>query len=81
VKREKLIDDDIRQLWAEHFPKRQDDSWSKTLCLAFCLTVERLAARHASDEDDVLPKVHEALDVMGIPRDEFYQLEKESDDE
>jgi hypothetical protein len=41
VKREKFIDDDIRQLWAERFPKRQDDAWSKTLCLAFCLTVER----------------------------------------
>ena len=81
MKSDKLIDGDIGQLWAEHFPKRQDDPWSKTLCLAFCLTVERLAARHASDEEDVLPRVHEALDVMGIPRNDFYLLEKESDDE
>jgi hypothetical protein len=68
----------IRELWSEHFPRRNADPWSATLCLAFRLTVEEVAARQVSGRDDLIHRVREVLAVIGIPRDEFYQLEKET---
>jgi hypothetical protein len=67
----------VRELWIEHFPKRKADAWSETLCLAFCLTVEEVAGRQASADDDLIDKVHEVLVAIGIPREEFYQVERE----
>lgn len=69
--------DVVRELWIEHFPKRKANAWSGTLCLAFCLTVEEVAGRQASADDDLVDKVHEVLVAIGIPRDEFYQMERE----
>jgi hypothetical protein len=38
---EKLSDEEIRELWAEHFPRWLNDIKSKTLCEVFRLVVER----------------------------------------
>lgn len=75
---DKLSNEDIRRLWAKHFPKRLEDPKSKTLCLAFYLVVEERAARNTTDDEDLLVEVHEALNYLGIPRDEFYQVEREN---
>jgi hypothetical protein len=77
----KLSNEEILDLWTKHFPKRLDDPKSKALCLAFCLIVEERAACDTADDEDLLVKVHEALARIGIPREEFYQVEKENEDE
>ena len=74
---DKLSDDEIRELWAEHFPKRLDDAKSKALCRSFCLRVEQRAARDATNDEDMFVEVHQALASLGIPRDEFYQAQLE----
>ena len=74
-----VSDDDIRWLSAQHFPKRPDDPKSKAVWLAFCIMVEHRVAHNVSDDEDLLVKVHETLIALGIPRDEFYEMEKESD--
>jgi hypothetical protein len=77
VYEDKLSDEVIRELWAQHFPKRLDDVISKTLCLAFCLIVERRAADNVIADENLLVQVHRTLNSLGIPRDEFYPVEKE----
>jgi hypothetical protein len=42
--------------------------------------VEHRAARGATGDEDLLVKVHEILIALGIPRDECYQVEKETGD-
>ena len=59
------------------FRCRLDDSKSKTFCLTFCLLVDERAARDATDDGDLLVKVHEALACFGIPPPhESYQWKK-----
>jgi len=41
--------------------------------------VEILASQ--GDEENEIVNVQDALEFYGIPRDEFYQFEKETDDE
>jgi len=74
-----IEDKDIGTLWAEHYPKRMDDVKSKTVCLAVCLIVEQKAARNASaDAEDLFDYIHRSLVALGIPKDQFYNVEKES---
>jgi len=42
--------------------------------------VEQRAADNAIDDATLIVQVHWVLDSLGIPRDEFYQVEKESAD-
>jgi hypothetical protein len=61
------------------FP-RLDDVKSRTLCLSFCLIIEQRAADLSASEDDIMDKIHEILVKLGIPKEEFYAVEKESSD-
>jgi len=76
---EKLSDDEIRELWAEHFPKRRNYRKSRTLCRALCLMVEQRAATDAIEDENLLVQVHRVIHYLGIPREEFYQMEKKID--
>jgi len=70
---DKLSNDEIRELWAEHYPKRLDDIKSKTLCEIFRQVIERRAAWYGGDP---IVCLRHALAILRIPRDEFYQVEK-----
>jgi len=74
----KLSDEEIRELWAVHYPKRHDDIKSKMLCEIFRQVVERRAAWYGGDP---IVCLRHALAILRIPRDEFYQVEKETGDE
>jgi hypothetical protein len=74
---EKRSDQEIRELWAEHFPNRHHDLKSKTLCEVFRLVVEKCAAHSGADDEDLLFELHQVVDAFGIPPEEFYQVEKE----
>jgi hypothetical protein len=74
---EKLSNEEIRELWSEHFPKRLDDTKSRALCDIVRLVVERRAAWYGGDP---IVCLRHALASLRIPRDEFYQFEKETND-
>jgi hypothetical protein len=76
---DKLAPDEVARLWAKSFPKRHDDIKAKGLCMVFAQMVEILASQ--GDEEDEIVNVQEALKFYGIPREEFYQVEKETEDE
>jgi len=76
---DRIEDQDIGPLWAEHYPKRIDDVCSKTLCLALCLIIERKAARNFGD-GELIDGIHHMLAAFGISKEQFYELERESGD-
>jgi len=76
---DKLSPEEVARLWAKSFPKRHDDIKAKGLCMVFAQMVEILASE--GDEEDEIVNVQEALEFYGIPQGEFYQFEKETDDE
>jgi hypothetical protein len=78
---EKLSDGEIRELWAENFPKRHDDAKAKAICMLLCGIVERRAAYDAINAENALVQVQRLLITIGIPREEFYQVERETHDE
>ena len=65
---ENLSSQEIKKLWAEHFPKRQDNEKSRTVLAELALTV--------------LERAHEGetfytLMALGIPKREFDQFRTE----
>jgi hypothetical protein len=69
----------LARLWAEHFPKSKESGVSKTLCMAIALILEDKAQAFATDED-LIDTLHHLLERFGIPKDQFYELEKEFGD-
>jgi hypothetical protein len=74
---DKLSNDEIRELWSEHFPKRLDNTKSRALCDIVRLVVEQRAAWYGGDP---IVCLRHALAILRISYDEFYQVEKESAD-
>ncbi len=72
-----LSDEDVAKLWAEHFPKRNDDAKSKTLILAFALMVENLA-RRTTPQGDWSDRIHRACVTLGVPKADYEQLNPRS---
>jgi len=73
---ERIEDGDIGPLWAEHYPKWKESAASKTLCMVFALMLEDKAQSIATD-DDIIEKVSYVLNCFGIPKGQFYDLERE----
>jgi hypothetical protein len=71
-----IEDSDIGPLWAEQYPKWKTSAASKTLCMALALTLED-KARSLVTDDDLIEKLHSVLNYFGIPKDQFYEVEKE----
>jgi hypothetical protein len=64
-----LSDKEVATLWAEHFPKRNDDVKSQTLILVFALMVENRARR--TSPDGAWPdRINDACVALGIPKAE-----------
>jgi hypothetical protein len=74
---ERLNDQEIGCMWAHHYPIRNDNGFSWNICLNIAYIVEARAtcARLKLNFPD---RLNEILSSLCIPKDEFYQLEKES---
>ena len=70
---------DIGRLWAEHFPKSKESGASKTICMALALILED-KAQAAAGNDDLMDKLYFLLKHFDIPKDQFYEVEKEVGD-
>ena len=66
---------DIGPLWAEHYPKWKKSAASTTLCMAIALILEDKAQAMVTN-DDLIEKLHYVLNCFGIPKDQFYEVEK-----
>ncbi len=74
-----LTDDEIRELWAESFPKRHDNIRAMGMCEALRLTIENRAVHTGASEQSIIFELDQILDTIGIARDEFYQVESEAE--
>jgi hypothetical protein len=63
-----LSSQEIKRLWAEHFPKRRDNEKSRTLLAELALTV--LERAHEGE-------TYYTLLALGIPKREFDQFRSE----
>jgi len=73
---ERIEDDEIGPLWAEHYPKRKGEPGSQLICLSLLAIVMRKAIMtipygNASD------KLILALAEFGIPENQFWELDNE----
>lgn len=76
-----LDDDEIRELWTLHFPRRRHNVRSRFICDIFRRVVENRAAATGASDQDLLFELNNVLDSIGIPRAEFYQVEMEIGEE
>jgi hypothetical protein len=75
-----LTDGNICELWKKYFPKRHRDEKAKFACEVLRQVVEQRAAHTGAQEKDLLFELSHVLDTIGIPREEFYQVEREAED-
>jgi len=66
-------------MWAEHYPKSKTSGVSMILCMAIALMLEDRAQAVTTDAD-IIDKLHNLLDRFRIPKNQFYQIEKEIGD-
>ena len=71
-----LEDCEIGPLWAKHYPKRFLDKRSKTICHVLCLIVQDKAGRLTA-ADDIMAEVLRRLVFYDIPKEHFFEVEKE----
>ena len=82
---DRIEDRDINRLWGEHYPKSKTSIVSKTLCLTIASIIQNKARLFMDDKDLVdkvhfLLKLHFLLKHYGIPKEQFYEIEKEIGD-
>jgi hypothetical protein len=69
----------MSDLWAIHYPKRDENVMSKTLCLTlYYMVTDR--AYTIVDHEDWSDKLHVAIVFFGVPQKQFYQFAKENED-
>ena len=76
---DRIEDRDINRLWGEHYPKSKTSIVSKTLCLTIALIIEN-KARLITGDKDLMDKLHFLLKHYAIPKEQFYEIEKEIGD-
>jgi len=76
---EQIGDADIRPLWSVSYPKRKESATFHALCLIVADIIKN-RAESISPEGDSADKLHQALNVLGVQEEEFYQFLKESDE-
>jgi hypothetical protein len=74
---DRLYDQEIGQLWAHHYPIRKDNGISSNICRNITYIV-RGRATWARQDLNLADRLDEILSSVRIPKDEFYQFEKES---
>lgn len=70
----RLEDQHIGLLWAQHYPQRKDSELSNTICLTLCFIVRERARRLA--QGDWMAQLSHALREFGIPKDQFFAFEE-----
>jgi hypothetical protein len=74
---DRIDDCDIGPWWAEHYPKRIDNILSKALCLIlFYVIADR--AHSIYPYGDWSDKLEHALRFYGVPKDQYYEIGKDS---
>jgi hypothetical protein len=74
-----IEDEDIGRLWTEHFPNRQGNVMSKTLCLTlFYVIADR--AHSIYPHGDWSDKLRHALRFYGVPKEQYYEVGKDAID-
>jgi len=74
-----IADEDVARLWALNFPKRHDNERSKTVCATVYYIITGRANKiipYGSWSD----KLHHALAYFKVPKDEFFEFAKETED-
>ena len=71
-----IKDRDISRLWAEHYPKSKTSVVSKAFCMIIAGILDDKAQAVTTD-DDLIDKLLRLLGHFGIPKDQFYEIEKE----
>lgn len=72
-----IEDEDVRRLWAIHFPTHEDVVRSKTLCLTLYYIITDRAQTlipYGAWSD----KFQHALRFYGVPKNEYYEVGKDS---
>ena len=76
---DRINDREITRLWAEHYPKSKTSGASKALCMTIALMLED-KAQAITTNTELIDKLHNLLDRFRIPKDQFYEVEKEMGD-
>ena len=71
---DRIDDDDIGPLWAEHFPKIGERAGSKVIVLWLVYIIENKAKTGTTD-GDWSDRVFQELRRFGIPPDEFWEIQ------
>jgi hypothetical protein len=71
-----LEDQDIGLLWEEHYPRRKAEDKSQMLCLSLCAIIKRKAIA-AIPYGDWYDRVSQALTELGIPENQFWEVDNE----
>jgi hypothetical protein len=78
-KMEPIQDADIRPLWSVSYPKRKESATFHALCLIVSAII-KTRAEAISPDGNFGDKLHQALNLLGVLEEEFYQFLKESDE-
>lgn len=78
----RIQDREVGRLWARHYPRWQQLGASRALCMAIALILQDKEdkAQSIATEDDLIDKLHDLLNLFGLPKDQFYEIEKEVGD-
>ena len=71
-----IEDEDVGRLRSVHFPKRKENVNSHDICFTLCHII-RNVAHETTPETDLSDRIQSALIHLGVPKEEFEQLEKE----
>jgi hypothetical protein len=74
---DRLEDQDIGPLWAEHYPRRKDEHKSQTRCLDLCVIIKRKAVSAIPGNNNWYDRVSQILAKFGIPENQFWGVDNE----
>jgi hypothetical protein len=72
-----MEDAHIESSWAEHFPKRLVDAYSKTVCAHICLILSHKAQHETAERWS--KKLRLVLRRFGVPENQFHRVKSECD--
>ena len=76
---DQIKDREIGRLWGEHYPKWRQSGASKALYMAIALMLED-KAQAVYPNEDLIETLHKLLAHFHVPKDQFYEVEKEIGD-
>ena len=76
---EHIENTDIRPMWSVSYPKRNDSATFHALCLIVSDIIKDRAELISPDRNSG-DKLQQALNMLGVQEEEFYQFQKESNE-